>query len=238
MSLVHTSTYVLAVLGLVAATCIAADTAVPSNLPADYKGTPFSDEKYKDGAQKIPGIVMPAYYDVGGEGVAFHVSYKTNLGSNGLNKGGNSYNDKFRRDEAISISYTKGFADFWEGEAVQPPHDMLYVGCTEAGEWLNMTVNVADAGTYTVDLLSTCNHGAVISFDVNGKPLGKDIDIPSTADPKDGTAWRQWHHWALNKNIAEMTLPKGLSVITLHVVKEGNMNLGQLIFTAKTAAAK
>ena len=35
-----------------------------------YKGTPFQDSRYKGGAQKIPGKVYCAYYDLGGEGVA------------------------------------------------------------------------------------------------------------------------------------------------------------------------
>ncbi len=34
-------------------------------------------------------------------------------------------------------SYTTDFADFWEREAVKPPKDMLYVGWTAPGEWVN-----------------------------------------------------------------------------------------------------
>ena len=38
-----------------------------------YKGIPFHDSKYNGGAQKIPGTVMCAYYDMGGEGVAITI---------------------------------------------------------------------------------------------------------------------------------------------------------------------
>ena len=36
-----------------------------------YKGTPFGDSRMQ-GPQKIPGQVLCAYYDRGGEGVAYH----------------------------------------------------------------------------------------------------------------------------------------------------------------------
>jgi len=37
-----------------------------------YRGKPFHDSVYHGGAQKIPGRVQCAYYDLGGEGVAYH----------------------------------------------------------------------------------------------------------------------------------------------------------------------
>ncbi len=56
-----------------------ADDATPSagmtpvaDFPKNYQGIPFTDSKYTGGAQKIPGKVMCAYYDLGGEGVAYH----------------------------------------------------------------------------------------------------------------------------------------------------------------------
>lgn len=41
-------------------------------LPPDYQGKPFEDAIYKGGPQVIPGKVECAYYDLGGEGVAYH----------------------------------------------------------------------------------------------------------------------------------------------------------------------
>jgi hypothetical protein len=43
-----------------------------------YKGTPYDDSRYHGGAQKIPGRVQCAYYDRGGEGVAYHDSDSKN----------------------------------------------------------------------------------------------------------------------------------------------------------------
>ena len=88
-------------------------------------------------------------------------------------------------------------------------------------------------GVYTIDLLYTSNRGGKISLDLNGKPLASSIDIISTKNDKETVAWRQWHHWNLATNIAEVELPKGVSVLTLHVVTEGNMNFAWLDFKQK-----
>ena len=100
----------------------------------------------------------------------------------------------------------------------------------QAGEWVNYTVDVAEDGDYTVDILYTSNKGGVLSLDLNGKPLDKPITITSTNDAKDTTAWRQWHHWNISKDAATLKLSKGRNLLALHVVEQGNMNLGILDF--------
>jgi hypothetical protein len=110
-------------------------------------------------------------------------------------------------------------------EQVQPPANMLYVGWTEPGEWFNMTVEVAQAGEYTADLLYTSNRGGTISLDVNGEAATGPLTIASTFNASDPLAWRQWHHWSLAPGIAKVRLPEGKSVLTVHVLTEGNMNL-------------
>jgi Carbohydrate binding module (family 6) len=207
-----------------------------AEFPKDYKGTPFADSKYKDGAQRIPGKVMCAYYDLGGEGIAYHDTEAENKGSGGLNPLDGKYLNEFRAKEGIDISYTKGAADFWEGEAVKPPQDLLYVGWTEPGEWMNYTVDVAADGEYSADILYTSNRGGGLSLDVNGKPLDKLIPIASTNDPNDTTAWRQWHHWNIKKDAATVKLSKGRNLLTLHVAEQGNMNLGILDFKIAKSA--
>ena len=53
-------------------------------LPSDYKGKPFQDEVHATGPLPIPGRVECAYYDLGGEGVAYHDTDTTNHGSGEL----------------------------------------------------------------------------------------------------------------------------------------------------------
>ena len=181
---------------------------------------------YHGGPQKIPGRVQCAYYDFGGEGVAYHNKDTKNHGSGELNPANGTYLNEFRMKEGISTSYTK-FHDETDNspyDLVQPPEGQLYVGWTAPGEWFNMTVAVEHAGVYTVDLLYTSKRGGTISLDLNGKPLVSSINIISTSTDKDPLAWRQWHHWNVMTNMAEVELPKGVSVLTLHIVTEGNSN--------------
>ncbi len=197
-----------------------------------YAGKPFHDSVYHGGPQKIPGRVECAYYDFGGEGIAYHDTDAKNNGSGGLNPADGSYLNTFRMDEGVDTSYTK-FHDQIDNnpyDLVLPPENQLYVGWTEPGEWFNMTVSVERAGLYSVDLLYTSNRGGEISFDLNGKELTGPIPVLSTFNAADTIAWRQWHHWNIMKDFAKVRLPKGINVLTLHVVSKGNMNLAHLEF--------
>jgi hypothetical protein len=203
----------------------------------NYSGQPYHDSVYQGGAQKIPGRVQCAYYDLGGEGVAYHVAGKTNFGSGRLNPADGTYLNEFRMQEAVSTSYTKFHRqtpiDDNPYDLVTPPANQLYVGWTDPGEWFNLTVDVEQAGTYTVDLLYTSNRGGTISLARNGQVFAPNIQIISTNDKKEPVAWRQWHHWNVMTNIAEVKLPKGKSVLTVRIVSEGNMNLAWLNFKLK-----
>jgi hypothetical protein len=200
-----------------------------------YRGTPFRDTVYQGGAQKIPGRVQCAYYDAGGEGVAYHDADAKNNGSGNLNPANGSYLNEFRLHEGVDISYTK-FHDAIDDnpyDLVKPPADQLYVGWTEPGEWFNLTVRVERAGIYSMDLLYTSNRGGTISLERNGKALTGPIKITSTRNDAETVAWRQWHHWNVATNMAEVELPKGVSVLTLRVLTEGNMNFAYLDFKPK-----
>ena len=200
-----------------------------SEVRKTYQGRPFQDGVYQSGPQPIPGRVLCAYYDFGGEGVAYHDKDAVNHGSGGLNPANGEYLNEFRMHEGVDTSYTKFKRqtpiDDNPYNSVTPPTNQLYVGWTEAGEWFNLTVNVKRAGRYAVDLLYTSNRGGTISLDRNGKPLTPPITIISTKNDQEPVAWRQWHHWNLLRDAAEVDLPKGISVFTVHVLTQGNMNL-------------
>ncbi|HEV2396984.1 MAG TPA: hypothetical protein VGS27_08590 [Candidatus Sulfotelmatobacter sp.] len=197
-----------------------------------YTGTPYDDTRHHGGPQKVPGKVECAYYDRGGAGIAYHDADAKNNGSGALNPADGTYLNEFRKDEGVDISYTK-FHDQIDNSpynVVLPPENQLYVGWTEPGEWFNITVETARAGQYTADLLYTSNRGGTISLDVNGKPATPPLQIPSTFKPADPIPWRQWHHWNLARELARVHLPNGKSVITVHILTEGNMNLAYFDF--------
>jgi hypothetical protein len=213
-----------------------AEGPVPAKGPTkpawEYKGTPFTDGVKPPGPQQVPGIVRCAYYDRGGEGVAYHDGDAKNNGSGALNPADGSYLNEFRKDEGVDISYTK-FRNETDNSAydkVQPPENLLYVGWTEPGEWFNVSIDAKEAGRYTIDLLYTSNRGGSISLDRNGQELTKAIEIPTTFDASDPLAWRQWHHWDLLRNAASFELPAGPSVLTIHTLTGGNMNYATLDF--------
>ncbi len=199
-----------------------------------YAGRPYRE------AQGIPGRVLCAHYDVGGEGVAFHDTTPINQGSGRLNPADGSPLDRFRMDEAVDISYTKGTRpvdgvptafDNSEFNRFAPPMDQLYVGWTEPGEWINYTVDVARAGTYRVDLLYTSRHGGAIALSVDGSDTTGPLAIASTEDLRDPVGWRQWHHWDLARDLCRIALAAGRHVLTLHTRERGQMNYAYLDFS-------
>src|SRR6266478_1902730 len=98
-----------------------------AELPPGYKGKPFQDGVYTAGPQRIPCRVECAFYDLGGEGVAYHDTDPTNHGSGELNlkpehhrPHATPYVWSFRANEGVDISYTKDFADFNHTNFVAP----------------------------------------------------------------------------------------------------------------------
>jgi hypothetical protein len=198
-----------------------------------YKGQPFRDSIYNGGSQIIPGRLQCEYYDLGGEGVAFHDNDSVNSGSGRLNKADGSYLHEFRINEAVDISYTKfqyppidnTIYNFTETEKNQ-----LYIGWTKAGEWVKYTVNVKEAGTYKLGIMFTSNKNGKISVSVNDIDATGPLLIPSTFVEADTVPWRQWHHWNYIDSIASLNLKKGKQTITLHTTEVGDMNYDYINF--------
>lgn len=149
---------------------------IQSSVPSDYRGKPFVNEGQARGPQVIPGKVECAYFDLGGEGVAYHDFESENRGSGGLNLSPRHQRPHatprewaFRNKEAVDVSYTKDFADFNHADNYYVPDiNQLYIGWTEDDEWLNYTVNVKLPGTYNITALYS-NNDSTINFDINGQ---------------------------------------------------------------------
>ncbi len=99
-------------------------------------------------AARGASVIEAENYDFGGEGVAYHSSYATNPGG------------AYRPTEGVGI----------EGPSASTG-GTYNVGYFGAGNWLNYTVNVAQAGTYVVDLrAATATQGATahVTFGAGG----------------------------------------------------------------------
>jgi len=197
-----------------------------------YLGKPYTDSEYKSGMQIIPGRVYCAYYDLGGEGLAYHDTSKENHGSGELNPIDGTYLHSFRVDEGVDISYTKSNdVDNSNYNFVDPPMGVLYVGWTNPGEWTKYTVDVKKTGLYRVGLMYTSNRGGKISISVDDIDVTGPLEVTSTYRSDDPENWRQWHHWNKIDDIAKINLKKGTRVLTLHTVEGGQMNYMWLDFT-------
>ncbi|WP_276381100.1 carbohydrate-binding protein [Flavobacterium sp. H4147] len=186
---------------------------------------------WKGTFQQIPGKIECEFYDEGGEGIAYHDTDTDNNGSGKLNPVNGNPLHEFRIKEGVDISYTKdGDIDNTSFNKVSRSLNQLYLGWTQPSEWINYSVEVQKSGTYTIGVLYTANGDGAISIDVNGKDATGLLTIESTHDDKDPVDWRQWHHWNESKSLGKIKLKKGKQLLTLHIVKNGNMNLDYLNF--------
>lgn len=191
-----------------------------SNLPAAYKGRPFEDSHYMGGPQVIPGRVQAAYFDLGGEGVAYHDTDKVNHGSGELNhqkghfEGIDPYISHFRESDGVDLSYVKQGADLSHTNYFTPEKNQFYVGWEEDGEWCNYTVDVKKAGTYVINILygNTTN---TIRFLLNNQPACE-CKLPMHTG--------SYHIWNLAAAAGRITFDRpGIQLLTLHYNKGNNL---------------
>lgn len=203
-----------------------------TNSVGDYKGKPYSYTEHTKGVQTIPGKLHCEFYDIGGEGIAYHDDDTTNSGSGNLNKIDGSYLHGFRANEPVDISFTKpNDVDDHDFNVVEPKMEQLYVGWTSPGEWTKYTINVQTTGRYKISLMYTANADGQISIAINDTDVTGALHISSTFNGDDPVDWRQWHHWNYAGNLVEIELKKGLQTLTLHTVATGAMNYDYLEFT-------
>ena len=148
--------------------------------PAGAKSTPFSGTPVS-----LPGTVQAEAFDAGGEAVAYH---DTTFGNSG-----GAY-----RTTAVDIATT---TDTGGG---------YVVGYTKAGEWLNYTVNVPTAGTYTLSArVSSNGAGGTFHVEFGGVDKTGPITVASTGS------------WSTFQTITRpVTLPAGTQI--MRVVMDAN----------------
>lgn len=188
-------------------------------LPTDYAGQPFGDSVHRAAGQVIPGKIECAYYDLGGEGVAYHDTDAVNHGSGELNlkpehhrPHATPYFWSFRANEGVDISYTKDFADFNHTNLVAPATNQLYIGWTADGEWCNYTVDVKKAGTYRI-LALYGNAANTVRFSIDHRAASE------CKLPLDTGSMHKWN----KAQIGTITFPEaGLQLLTFHYGKGNN----------------
>jgi N-acetylneuraminic acid mutarotase len=133
------------------------------------------------GAASIPGTIEAENFDKGTEGVAYHDNESADLG--------------------------KGYRS--SGVDVQPGGSNRFnVGFVRAGEWLEYTVDVKQAGIYSIDtIVSSGNKGGTFHYEVDGVDKTGPITLPFT------NGWGNW------KTVSQdgVTLSAGTHVLRLSI---------------------
>lgn len=149
---------------------------------------------------QIPGTIEAGNYDAFEGGRGQGISYND---VSPFNEGG------YRPGE-----YVDAAADNQEGATV---------GWIAAGEWMEYTINVQNAGMYNVVMRYACgntNGGGPARFEVDGAAVSLDITFTYTGD---------WGDWA-DKSVSNVALTQGKHILRL-AVTNGEFNLGRMVFT-------
>jgi hypothetical protein len=142
------------------------------------------------GSNPVPGRIEAENYRTGGEGVAYHDNDPENRGGD-------------LRTDGVDIK------DINDGGAG------YMVGWTEAGEWLDFSINVASAGTYKLTLRAASGASGTKRVSVSADGIHRG-EFSTT----DATGWQSWKNIVLNG----VGLPAGSHTLRLRS-NTGKLNL-------------
>jgi lysophospholipase L1-like esterase len=159
-------------------------------------------------ARAIPGIIQAEDFDMGGQDIAYADLSPENEGA------------EYREYDGVDIRTTTDVAGAFE------------VFSTLAGEWLEYSVVVEEAGVYRLDLrTANTTAGAEVSFDVDGIDVSGVIQVPESSDE---SGWQ-------TVVVPELVLPKGTHILRLAISQSptdelaGAINSFEITHVSKTA---
>lgn len=166
-----------------------------ADIPAGYAGTPF-----KGMPQIIPGRIEFENLDEGGVGVAFQHHNLANDASGADYRPGDKV-PPICKTNAISVD-TRTDGSPYPSAANKTSY---YVCQTHPGEWVKMTVNVQQAGTYHLSTAFASNQANInITLNDNGVDKISKQNLAATAD---------YHIWKSYDDFATVKLDAGLQVL-------------------------
>lgn len=148
----------------------------------------------------IPGRIQAEDFDYGGEGLAYHDTSSGNSGN------------QYRTSENVDI---ENCSDTGGG---------YNVGWMAAGEWLEYTVNVATAGSYTIQArVSAQDPGKTFYIEFGGINKTGNLSVPDT------NGWQNWT--TVTKTV---TLSAGVQIMRM-VSNSADFNLNYIDISANMA---
>ena len=150
----------------------------PSSSPPASSSPSSTSGPYSGSPAAIPGAIQAETFDTGGEGVAYHDTTPGNSGG------------AARQTDVDIENASEGGYD---------------IGWTAAGEWVNYTVNVASAGSYSLQFRLASPGGASLRVGFNGSNSGwTTVTVPATG------GWQNW-----TTVTVPVTLAGGTQVMTI-----------------------
>ena len=149
---------------------------------------PIPQEPFKGSPIAIPGKVEVEDFDKPGQGKNEDGTDNASYGDDGTNQGDSDY----RKDTGVDL-YAKGTG--------------VAAGYNNTGDWLEWTVNIAEAGDYTAVASAASNGTGTFTLSIDGKSIGEfTVDGSSFDDFADVKQ--------------KVTLPAGKHVLRMDVTKE------------------
>ncbi len=152
---------------------------------------PFANLEVKDGAE-----IYFRDYDRGGEGKAYHNVYNQNY------KGNGTYNRSYWLGDEIEINGQGG------------------VGNASYGEWMAYTVNVTEAGAYTIELLSASPS--------DNRSYQYMVDRRMTYSGVANKSANGWDDYSALSEVDDVQLSKGVHEIRFYTT--GDFNVMKMTF--------
>ena len=218
------------------ATVAGPDAPAQSFLPPGYKGTPFK-------VLTIPGTIHAADYDRGGAGVAYchgnaNDCTATIMTDDWRPAGTPIYRplpapgDKVAGGAAaidnVGITHMDARDKTIAGVPVTPQDAV--VGYMAIGEWLKYTVQVQEAGTYSVGAFVGAPPGVTISLDFGGTSTTGTFPVPDSPTAK-CMCTETYHSWQTVDKLAMVTFPNpGTYLMTFNLVTM-KLHVDTFIFT-------
>jgi hypothetical protein len=191
--------------GLSLSSWILAWAALPAaaQLPAGYPGKPWHDS-----AQALPGRLEPEKYDEGNTGITWFDT-GPHIGSYTARNSGVDLDAAHADDQNVP------------GSTVPIKPGNIYWGWLENGEWLKMTVDVKQAGTYAIHaMVGTAMTGT--SFKIDALQGADSVTSGTLVLPFTGACPLEcYHYWNYAKDLGTIKLKAGVQVIRLQIVKSG-----------------
>ncbi|MEL6670559.1 MAG: glycosyl hydrolase [Bacteroidota bacterium] len=148
----------------------------------------------------IPGVIEAGYFDIFEGGSGQEIAYNdVSVGNNG----------DFRPNENVDVALI--------------PNEGATVGWIAAGEWLEYTVDVQQAGNYTLSFRYACGNnsgGGPFRLEADGAVVRSGITAPYTGD---------WNSWS-TRSVSNIPLKSGKQVLRVFF-ENGELNMGKMTFS-------